>query len=53
MHPVYGVHQLHHNQLNITTKHLQDIKQDVNLQQDINNNDNNHPIVKKFTRRKL
>ena len=53
MHPMLGVPQLHHDQLNVIAKHLQEIKQDTQLQRDTHNDDVVRPFVNKLTRRKL
>ena len=53
MHPIYGVPQLHHDQLNIIAQHLQEIKEDINLQRAIKDNDNPIPTINKLTRKIL
>ena len=52
MHPIEGVPQLQHDQLNIIARHLQSIKQDTTLQRDTNDSDEIR-IIRKLTRRKL
>ena len=51
MHPVYGVPQLHHDQINIVAKYLQDINEDINTQRFMSENDEVVPIVNKLTRK--
>ena len=53
MHPIYGVPQLYHDQLNIIARYLQDIKQDIQLQCNTNGSDRILSRVNKLTRRKL
>ena len=50
MNPYFGVPQLHHNQLNIISKHVQEIKEVVNEQSFQNDNDLVIPIINKLTR---
>ena len=47
MHPSYGVPQLHHNQLNIIDKHIQDIKEEINEQWYANNSDEVLTVIAK------
>ena len=53
MYPIYGVPQLHHDQLNIIAKHIDDIKHDGNTQRFQNEYDLAIPIVNKLTRKDL
>ena len=53
MHPVYGVPQLQHDQLNIMAQHLQNIKEEINTQRFINGDDGITPTVNKLTRKTL
>lgn len=53
MHSIFGVPQLHHNQLNIIALHLQETKTDIGQHRDINKNDSNIPHIHKITRRIL
>ena len=53
MHPIYGVPQLQHDQLNIIAQHLQDIKEQTNMQRFINENDNVNLTINKLTRKML
>ena len=53
IHPVYGVPQIQHDQLNIIATHLQEIKEDIDTQRFINGNDDVVPIIHKLTRKVL
>ena len=53
MYPVYGVPQLHHDQLNIIAKHLQQLGSDISRERFNNDNHDPTPVINKLTRRKL
>ena len=53
MHHIYGVPQLHHDQINIIAKHLHEIKQNIHTQRYENDNDKPVPTLYKWTRKKL
>ena len=53
MHPVPGVPQMYHEQLNVVACHLQDIKWDCQLQQQINGSGAILPSVAKLNRHNL
>ena len=53
IHPTYRVSQLHHDQLNIIARHLQEIKSEICQERDINGDDSIKSVVKKLTRRIL
>ena len=52
MHPTYGIPQIYHDQLNIIAQHLTSIKQDIQLQRDVNDSDISKKVMK-LTRKKL
>ena len=45
MHPIFGVPQLHHDQLNIIVDHLKAMKSDTQLQRDTADTDDVIPII--------
>ena len=53
IHPVCGVPQLQHDQLNIIAQHIADIKQYINTQRLLSKNDDVIPVIQKLTRRIL
>ena len=53
MHPVLGVPQIHHDQMNIVAAHLNDIAQHTQESRWAADSDTFTPIVDKLTRRKL
>ena len=53
MHPMFGVPQMYHDQLNIVARHLHDIKVDTQLQQQTKGHKNVLPTVAKLTQRTL
>ena len=53
MHPTYGVPLLHHDQLNVIAQHLSAIKEDINHERYVNENDDIVPTITKLTRKSL
>ena len=53
MHPVHGVPQLDHEQLNIIANHLDELRATINDERCTKDLDNIDPVVKKLTRRAL
>ena len=53
MHPYYGVPQIHHEQMNVIAKHLQEIRSEITQQRFHNDNDDNSPTICKLTRKKV
>ena len=53
MHPVYGLPEIQHDQLNIIAQHLQETKEEANIQRFINDNDDITPTINKLTRKIL
>ena len=51
MHPIYGVPQLQHDQLNIIARHIDQIKQEINTERFVNESDEVIPIMNKLTRK--
>ena len=53
VHPILGVPQLQHDQLNIMSKHISEIKEGINDQQATNGTDNITSIIHKLTSKNL